>query len=248
MVQFRIWPTTAAVAMLATTAIAFAGPTPNDIGTVRPVAPVQRPVTLNRHPVAVAPRPVVQRVNRRVNADVSDDALLSRINRIDHEDCAMVMRERADLDPSILAGIIEQRQAECARTRFDRGRHLAVGQSRDADDRRFNGNGRVFATNRGVAPRFGDVRDDRLIHRLRTDDRRDDRRFTAPVPTDRRDDRMISRLRTDDRRDDRAIARARSDRDDRRMSTARFAAERRFRTNGGGATNRGSRPMGRPRP
>ena len=215
MVHFRILSTAAALALLATTAIASAGPTPNDIGTVRPV-------TLVRHPVAVAPRPVV----RRVNTDVSDDVLLARINRIDHEDCAMVMRDRADFDPAILAGIIEQRQAEC-RTRFDRGRHLAVGQFRDADDRRFNNNGRFFATNGVVAPRIGDVRDDRLINRLRTDDRRDDRRFSAPRPTDRRDDRLISRLRSDDRRDDR------------HMGTARFAAARRFQTGRVAAANRG---------
>jgi len=224
MVHFRILPTAAALAVLATTAIASAGPTPNDIGTLRPVSTIRQPVALVRHPVAVAPRPVVRRVNPRVNPDVSDDALLARINRIDREDCAMVTRDRPDFDPAILAGIIEQRQAEC-RTRFDRGRHLAVGHFRDADDRRFNNNGRFFATNGVVAPRDGDVRDDRLINRLRADDRRDDRRFNAPVPTDRRDDRLISRLRTDDRRDDR------------HMGTVRFAA-----------FHRSDRPMGRPRP
>jgi len=232
MVQFRIWPTTAAIAMLATTAIALAGPTPNDMGAVRPVSPVTRPVTLVRHPVAVAPRPVA----RRVNPDVSDDALLARINRIDHEDCAMVMRERADFDPAILAGIIEQRQAGCARTRFARAPRFAADRFRDADDRRFNDDHRFFATNgRIIAPRSGDVRDDRLIKRLRADDRRDERRF-SPRPTDRRDDRLISRLRTDDRRDDRHIG------------TVRFAAAHRFQTGRVAAVNRGGRPMGRPRP
>ena len=252
MVHFRIFSTAAALAVLATTAIASAGPTPSDIGTMRPVTPIRHPVALVRHPVAVAPRPVVQRVNPRVNPDVSDDVLLARINRIDHEDCAMVMRDRPDFDPAILAGIIEQRQAECARMHFDRGRHLALGHFRDADDRRFNDDQQFFPTNGVVAPRIGDVRDDRLINRLRTDDRRDDRRFSAPRPTDRRDDRVISRLRTDDRRDDRrfsasrptdrrddrVISRLRTDdrRDDRHTSPAHFAA------------NHGGRPMRRPRP
>ncbi|HET9342362.1 MAG TPA: hypothetical protein VFO25_05575 [Candidatus Eremiobacteraceae bacterium] len=223
MVHFRIFSTAAALAVLATTAIASAGPTPNDIGAVRPVAPVRHPVALVRHPVAVAPRPVVQRVNPRVNPDVSDDVLLARINRINHEDCAMVMRDRPDLDPAILAGIIEQRQAECERMHFDRGRHLALGQFRDADDRRFN------------AVRPTDVRDDRVIQRLRADDRRDDRRFSAPVPADR-DDRLVNRLRADDRRDDR------------HMGPAHFAGARRFQTGRVASVSHGSRPMGRPRP
>ncbi len=236
MVQFRIWPT-AAIALLATTAIALAGPTPNDIGTVRPVSPVTRPVTLVRHPVAVATRPVVRRANQRVNPDVSDDVLLARINRIDHEDCAMVMRDRADFDQAILAGILEQRQAECARARFARRPHFAAGQFRDADDRRFNDGHRFFAANgQTVAPRFADVRDDRLISRLRRDDRRDDQRFSPPRQTDRRDDRVIRRLRTDDRRDDR------------HMGAARFASAHRFQTGRVAAVNRGSRPMRRPRP
>jgi len=236
MIQFRIWPATAAIAMLATTAIALAGPTPSEIGTARPVSPVHRPLTVTRHPVATAarrpvttpvaaaPRPVVA---RRVNPDVSDDALLARINRIDRESCAMVMRERADFAPAILAGIIEQRQAECMRMRGEPG--FVAGRSRDVDDSRFN--------DRRVSPaRFADVRDDRLIDRLRADDRRDDRRFNGSRIADRRDDRLVKRLRADDRRDDR------------RTGASRFATSGAFHAHRVASFHRGNRPMGRPRP
>src|SRR5215467_6129539 len=55
MVHFRILPAAAAVlAIFATTAFASAGPTPTDIGSVRPVSPVRHPVTpvIARHPSA----------------------------------------------------------------------------------------------------------------------------------------------------------------------------------------------------
>lgn len=192
MVHFRIWPTAAAIAILATTAIASASP----------VSPVRQPVTVVRHPVAVAPRPV------------SDDALLARINRIDHESCALVMRERADLDPAILAGIIEQRQAECMRGRFNPA-PFNPGFRRDADDRR--------------------------LSLARTDDHRISRPFDADdrrIGAVRRDDRQLARLRADDRRDDRQISRLRSD----VRTNRRIAANHRFAVDRSGQRVRRSRP------
>ena len=187
-------------------------------------------------------RPVVQRVTTRVNPNVSDDMLLARINRIDHEDCGMVMRERADFDPALLAGIIGQRQAECTNRHFN-PRPFNPGFRRDADDRRF------------TTPRFDDRRDDRQINRPRFDG--DDRPISAARFDDRRDDRQISRLRFDNRGDDRRMVRLR--RDDRGIPAhfasasrfhpdRRFVASRSFAVNRRFAATRSNRPMGRPRP
>lgn len=220
MVHFRIWPTAAAgVAVLATTAIAFAGPTPADTGSIRPAPPVRRPVTLVRHPVAVTP------AVPRASQDADDNRLRGRIDQIRHENCSLVMRDRPTFDASILAGIIEQRQAECMRQRFNP--RPFNGGFRDADDHRFD-NGRQFAT--------------------------DDRRIGASRFDDRRDDRQLNRMRTDDRRDDRRIGRFRPDRDDRRAiptrfaTAARFQTARRFAVTRNFAASRGDHPMGRPRP
>lgn len=227
MVHFRIWPTAAAgVAVLATSAIATAGPTPTDTGSLRPAPPVRRPVTaLVRHPVAaVANRSTA--VVPRISQDADDNRLLTRIDRINRENCTLAMRERPAFDASILAGIIDQRRAECMRQRFNP--RPASARFRDADDHRLN------------AGRIDDRRDDRQISRSRFDDRR----FNAARFDDRRDDRQVSRLRFDDRQ----ISRARFDRDDRRAVPARFATAARFRADRRFAASRVARPMGRPRP
>jgi hypothetical protein len=223
MVHFRIWPTAAAgVAMLATTAIALAGPTPTDTGSIRPAPPVNRPVTLVRHPVATtaASRSTVV---PSVNQDTDDNRLLGRINQIDRENCALAMRERPTFDASILAGIIDQRRAECMRRRFNGPSFNS--RSRDADDHRFVSNRRPF-----------DADDHRFVDNGRQFGS-DDRRIRAARIDDRRDDRQLSRLRAVDRRDDRQISRIRNDRDDRRPAAMRFATAARV-----------NRPMTRPRP
>jgi hypothetical protein len=242
MVHFRILPTAAAVlAVFATTAFASAGPTPNDTGSVRPVAPVRHPsAVVARHPiavvgtrpvtpVAVAPRPIA----RRIPQNVPDDVLLARINRINRENCAMVMREQPDIAPTILTGIIDQRRAGCMRQRFNPV-PFNPGFRRDADDRH-DADDRRFA-----AARNDDRRDDRQINRSRFD--ADDRRISAV----RFDDRRTSAARFDDRRDDRQINRLRSESRETParhfVTTARFQADRRF------AVSRANRPMGRPRP
>jgi len=207
--QFRVWPVTAAVvATLATTAGALASPTlmnGHEVRAVPQIQQTQRQPAIVRRPVAVvAPRPMPA-----PRADVgADGRLLARIDQIRHESCAAVMRERPDFDPSILAGIIEQRQDACRRAHFGfrRGPHQF-------------GNGHAD-------------RDDRALNRMRLDDRRDDRRISALRADDRRDDRRVSALRADDRRDDGRVPAARFGLAARSRSGRTFAADRHFRPMG----------------
>src|SRR2546427_13290227 len=112
-VQFRVWPTAAAVAMMATTAIALARPTPIDVSGMHMHPTIQRHIATSvvHRPIPIAASQVIA----PRSDDRSDDRLLRRIDQIRDESCPMVMRDRPDFDGAILAGIIEQRQDQCRR-------------------------------------------------------------------------------------------------------------------------------------
>jgi hypothetical protein len=129
-------------------------------------------------------------------AELDDARLLHRINQINEESCAAIVRDRPDFDASILAGIIEQRRDACQRRRFA--------------NMHFHGQSDVA--------RFAD-RDDRRTTTSRFDDRQDDRQIRMSRFSDR-DDRRASALRFDDRQDDREVKPARF------ASAARFQSNR----------------------
>jgi len=182
--QFRLWPVAAAaIATVVTTAIASADSTSIDSHGAR--VPRVIPQTQRHLSTAATRRPVTAAVATRVpvsRVGAQDDTrLLSRINQVQDESCAAVMRDRPDFDTSILAGIIQQRRDTCQRGRFA--------------GRRFNGqsNGARFADRddqRIRASRFAD-RDDQRIRASRFADR-DDQRIRASRFADRDDRRVPS--------------------------------------------------------